>query len=79
MAQSSIKWYQSSENVQRGFCGTCGSTLFWNPTIEGYEWTSVAMGSIDTPLELKIAKHTFVGDKGGYYDIADDAPQKQAY
>jgi hypothetical protein len=76
---NSIKWYQSSEKVQRGFCGTCGSTLFWNPTIEGYKWTSVAMGSIDTPLDLKIAKHTFVGDKCGYYDIADDAPQKQAY
>ena len=75
----SVRWYQSSEKVQRGFCAICGSTLFWNPTIDGYEWTGVAMGCIDTPLKLKISKHTFVGDKGGYYEISDDAPQSLAF
>jgi len=75
----SVRWYQSSEKVQRGFCAVCGSTLFWNPIIEGYEWTGVAMGCIDTPLELRIAKHTFVGDKGRYYEISDGAPQSHAY
>jgi len=75
----SVTWYQSSEKVQRGFCAVCGSTLFWKPTIVDYEWTGVAMGSIDTPLELRIAKHTFVADKGRYYDITDDAPQSDAY
>lgn len=74
-----VKWYQSSEKVQRGSCLHCGSTLFWNPTIEGYQWTAVAMGCIDTPLNLKVSKHTFVADKGGYYDIADDAPKHQAF
>ena len=74
----SVRWYQSSEKVQRGFCSICGSTLFWNPTIEGYEWTAVAMGCIDTPLSLKISRHTFVGDKGGYYEITDEAPHVQA-
>ena len=43
-----VRWYQSSEEVQRGSCSVCGSTLFWNPTIEGYQWTAVAMGCIDT-------------------------------
>jgi len=75
----SVAWYQSSEKVQRGFCRVCGSTLFWKPNIEGYEWTGVAMGCIDTPLSLRISKHTFVGDKGGYYDINDGAPQSEAY
>ena len=75
----SIAWYQSSEAVRRGFCSVCGSTLFWNPTREGYEWTGVALGCIDTPLNLRIAKHTFVGDKGGYYEINDGAAQTLAY
>lgn len=74
-----VKWYQSSEKVQRGFCSVCGSTLFWKPTIEGYEWTSIALGCFDTSMELKIAKHTFVADKGSYYEITDDAPQRQAF
>jgi hypothetical protein len=77
--KESVAWYQSSEKVQRGFCKVCGSTLFWNPIIEGYEWTGVALGCIDTPLSLRISKHTFVGDKGGYYEINDGAPQSDVY
>jgi len=73
-----VTWYQSSENVQRGFCATCGSTLFWKPTIDGYQWTSVALGCLDDHIELKVAKHTFVADKGGYYEILDGAPQREA-
>ena len=26
-----LTWYRSSEKVQRGFCATCGSSLFWDP------------------------------------------------
>ncbi len=24
-----LKWYRSSTNAERGFCNTCGSSLFW--------------------------------------------------
>ena len=75
----SVSWYQSSEQVERGFCCVCGSTLFWKPVIPGYEWTGVAMGCIDTPLNVRIVKHTFVADKGGYYEINDGAPQRDGY
>lgn len=27
-----ITWYQSSEKARRGFCATCGSSLFFDPT-----------------------------------------------
>jgi hypothetical protein len=74
-----VKWYQSSEKVQRGFCSNCGSTLFWNPTIDGYKWTGVAMGTFDSPTGVRLAKHTFVGDKGDYYEIDDGLPQSQAF
>lgn len=79
LGEELVKWYQSSEKVQRGFCNRCGSTLFWHPTIEGYEWTAVALGCLDTRVDLKIAKHTFVSDKGSYYDINDGAPQSIEY
>ena len=33
--QKSLKWYKSptdeTENVHRGFCSECGSSLFWHP------------------------------------------------
>ena len=75
----SVTWYRSSEKVQRGFCSVCGSTLFWNPTIEGYEFTAVAMGLFELPTGVRLAKHTFVDDKGDYYDIDDDLPKSESY
>lgn len=77
--EESVTWYQSSAEVQRGFCSACGSTLFWKPTIAGYDWTSVAMGCIDTPLNLRISKHLFVASKGDYYEITDGAPKHQGH
>ena len=74
-----VSWYRSSEQVRRGFCSVCGSTLFWNPTIEGYEFTAISMGAFDSPTGTRIAKHTFVGDKGDYYEIDDGLPQSQSY
>jgi len=71
--------YRSSEQVQRGFCSVCGSTLFWNPTIDGYEFMAIAMGAFDSPSGMRIAKHTFVADKGDYYDIDDGVTQSQGY
>ena len=77
--ENHVAWYPSSEKVQRGFCAVCGSTLFWKPTRAGYPWTSVALGCLDTPIELKVAKHTFVADKGHYYEIIDSAPQSPTF
>ena len=74
-----VTWYASSEKVRRGFCTLCGSTLFWQPMMAGYPWTSVALGCLDTALELKIAKHTFVADKGVYYEITDMAPRSDEF
>ena len=70
-----LTWYHSSEKVRRGFCSTCGSSLFWDPIHK--DWTAIAMGAFDGPTETKLAKHIFVADKGDYYDIADGLPQNQ--
>lgn len=74
-----VTWYRSSDQVRRGFCSVCGSSLFWKPTMDGYEFTAVAMGVFDLPTGTRLAKHTFVGDKGDYYDINDGAPQSESY
>jgi len=77
--EDKVAWYQSSEKVRRGFCSTCGSALFWNPNIEGYQYIAVAMGAFDGKTGLRLAKHTFVADKGDYYDIDDGLPQHQGF
>lgn len=70
----SLKWFQSSEKIRRGFCGRCGSSLFWEPSHR--DWVAVAMGAIDGPTGTRAAMHIFVADKGDYYDIADGLPQR---
>jgi hypothetical protein len=70
-----VAWYRSSEKAQRGFCSTCGATLFWDPIHK--DTISIAMGAFDAPTGTKLAIHIFVADKGDYYEIADGVPQNQ--
>ena len=69
-----VTWFQSSEGVKRGFCATCGASLFWKPIAK--DVIAVAMGAFDTPTRTHIEMHIFVADKGDYYDIADGLPQR---
>ena len=68
-----LVWYQASEPAKRGFCGICGSTMFWKHKDDAF--TSVLAGSLDGPTGLKIKKHIFCANKGDYYEIADECPQ----
>jgi hypothetical protein len=68
-----LKWYKASPEARRGFCGTCGSSLFWKHDEE--DFTSILAGSIDGASGLEIAKHIYVGDKPDWYDITDGKPQ----
>ena len=68
-----LRWFQSSAKVRRGFCGTCGSTLFWDPIFR--DWTAIAMGAFDGPTQTHLSHHIFVAEKGDYYVIADGLPQ----
>lgn len=73
-----VTWFHSSEKVRRGFCSTCGSSLFWDPIDrDKHDWTAIAMGAFDTPTGTRLERHIFVADKGDYYDIADGLPQNE--
>ena len=63
-----LKWYRSSATARRGFCGECGSVLFWKG--EGRDYTSIAAGSVDGPTGVKLAGHIFCDSAGDYYEIA---------
>jgi hypothetical protein len=62
-----LKWYRSSDSATRGFCGECGSVLFWKG--DGRDYTAITAGSIDGPTGLAIEGHIFCGDAGDYYEI----------
>jgi hypothetical protein len=64
-----LKWYRSSDIAERGFCGTCGSTLFWrrfdNPRI------SIYAGTLDGTTGLQASAQIHADMKGDYYDLPD--------
>ncbi|MBL4906537.1 MAG: GFA family protein [Sneathiella sp.] len=68
-----LKWYRTSSVAQRGFCGECGSSLFWKP--DALEATGILAGSLDQPTGLATLGHIFVGEKADFYEIEDTCPQ----
>ncbi|MFD1624530.1 GFA family protein [Azospirillum griseum] len=70
-AEDSLRWFRSSDHAQRGFCGTCGSSLFWMGDSGGR--LDVAAGCLDAPTGLATLRHIFVADQGDYYRIPDDS------
>ena len=65
------KWYNSTPGARRGFCGTCGSYLFW----EEYDGLVYLMaGAFDAPTGLRMDGHIYYADKGDYYTAGEDLP-----
>lgn len=71
----SPNWYAASPHAKRGFCGTCGSFLFWKG--KGDPDTGISLGAVDGPTGLRLERHIFTADKGDYYDIADSIRQEE--
>jgi hypothetical protein len=67
-----LRWYSSSQDAERGFCGICGSKLFWR-SIDG-RGMDVAAGTLQQPTGLATTAHIWVRDKGDYYGLPGDAP-----
>lgn len=68
-----LRWIDSPHSdahARRGFCGECGSTLFW--AAAGAPTISIAAGSLDDPSGLQVAGHWYVSQAGAYYDVPDD-------
>ena len=68
------RWYASSGTARRGFCGTCGSNMFWDGLGENL---SISAGTLDTPTGLGLVGHIYCASKGDYYEIADGLPNAE--
>lgn len=69
--EDGLAWYESSEWAKRGFCKSCGTSLFYclknNP-----DFWSVSSGTLDLPKGLALGKEIFIDEKPDYYDLAGD-------
>ena len=69
-----LRWYRSSKSARRGFCGICGSSLFWEPA--SGDGVSIAAGTLNSPTGLETVVQVFVEDASDYYEIGDGLPQR---
>lgn len=77
LSDQTLAWFQSSPQVERGFCTRCGGNLFWKAT-PGNE-IYIAVGTLDQPTGLRLASHIFVKSKSDYYEICDSLPQAEEW
>ena len=73
ISSSTLRWYASSPEAERGFCGDCGASLFWRPASETH--VSIMSGTLDAPTGLTAVAHIFTGHASDYHVIADGLPQ----
>ena len=71
--EDALRWYAASAEAKRGFCGTCGSALFWRR--EGAETISILAGAFDDGTPLVADRHIYVDDKPAWYGLHDGLPQ----
>lgn len=67
-----LRAYQSSEWAERGFCGTCGSNMFWRLTASGpmHGLLSLSVGALDSMETMKFATEVYVDHKPKSHSFA---------
>ncbi len=73
--EHSLRWYRSSAPAQRGFCGDCGSSIFF----QSERWPGemhVALGNLLEPLDREPEAHVHYDSHVGWLELADDLPRK---
>lgn len=61
-----LKWYEWADGVQYGFCGDCGSSLFWRSTDKPGH-LSITAGTVDPPTGLGTDVALFMDEHGDYH------------
>lgn len=62
--------YASSDHAERGFCGTCGTTLYWR--MRDGSLLTVSAQAFEAPERFAFASEIFIDRKPGNYAFAND-------
>jgi hypothetical protein len=66
------KWFHSSGLVRRGFCGDCGTPLFYD--IPDADSITIALGSLDDPQAVKPVMQSNLDSKMVWFHALDGLP-----
>ena len=71
-----IRVHRSADWAERGFCASCGSTLFFRMAGEAATANiSLAPGVLDDMNGLELVSEMFIDQKPDGYDLAGDRPR----
>ena len=62
--------YASSPGVERGFCATCGSSLFFN--VVGHDMHAIPIALFDDPSGIPFRAEIYIDDKPDYYEFGNE-------
>ena len=65
-----LRWIEcpdSDAQASRGFCGECGSSLFWDAPDR--DTMSISAGTLDPPTGLRIIEQIYTEQASDYYDL----------
>ena len=71
--KGALQWYASSKKATRGFCGRCGSSLFWQANDDA-AFFDVSLGALDDSERLRLDAHIFVDYCPSYMTVDSTAP-----
>jgi len=74
MLKGKAKFYQSSADIERGFCEDCGSPMFFRPIKE--DWISILSGTLDDPELAPPEGHYGIESRISWLKIVDDLKQE---
>ena len=76
--EDNLRWIDSPDSdahARRGFCGECGSSLFWHAP--GRERISIAPGCLDEPTGIRTMGQIWVASVGDYYELDERIPSHE--
>ena len=71
--EQNITRFDSSEWAERGFCGRCGTNLFYH--LKEADVYMLWMGSFDDLTSFKLVDEIFIDNKPAVYSLNGDHPQ----
>jgi hypothetical protein len=78
--ESDVKWHRSSEWIEWGFCGTCGSSMLYRAIADGHpekpqvDRMYVTAASLDG-LDRKPGAHVSFEEHVEWLDVRDELPK----
>ena len=75
--KKTLKWYKSSNIAKRGFCSTCGASMFYKLIIS--KNISIAAGMFSNPTKIKTNSNIFTKGKLDYYKLDPRLPKFDKY